>query len=265
MPLVLEPVAAVGRAADRERLDDRVARRVLALGADDGAEAARRHHRAGERLLVRVLEGPPHVEGGLGDEARLGRERLERAGLPQRGRVEPAGRRRRAEAGEDVLHVAEVERLGAAEDLDHDGRAGLGDAAGLAQGGDHVVGVEERVEAADGVEAVVDVGELLQVALAEVGVGHALAGDLEQRRRGVETAHRRPVVGGGAEEDAGAAADVEDGLPGTDAGAARSPPRRWGAAGARSRPSRGRARPRPCRCAPRCSLMDVSSSTCPLL
>ena len=47
VPLVLEPVAAVGRAADRERLDDRGARGVLALGADDGAEAARRHHRRG--------------------------------------------------------------------------------------------------------------------------------------------------------------------------------------------------------------------------
>ena len=89
VPLVLEPVAAVGRAADRERLDDRGARGVLALGADDGAEAARRHHAAGERRLVRVLVGPLQVEGALGDEARLRRERLEHAGLPQRGRVEP--------------------------------------------------------------------------------------------------------------------------------------------------------------------------------
>ena len=220
VPLVLDPEAALGHAADGERVDDRLARGGLLLGAGDRAEAAGGHHAAGERLLVVERERPANVEGVVGDEPGALRERLELALAPQLGRVDPAGRGRRREARDRVLHQAELEAVGAAPHLDHDRRARLGDAAGLAQRRDHVVGEEERVEAADGVERVVDVGEVHQVALAEVGLGDALARDLEQRRRGVEAADLRALVGGGAEEGAAAAADVEHDVAAGDAGAA---------------------------------------------
>ena len=61
------------------------------------------------------------VEGRVGDEAGLHGEVLEHAGLPQRRRVEPVRGRRRAEASEHGLHQPEVEALGPAPDLDHDG------------------------------------------------------------------------------------------------------------------------------------------------
>ena len=79
---------------------------------------------------------------------------------------------------------------------------------------DHVVGEEERAEAGDGVERVVGVGQALEVAEREVGVGHALAGDREQRLGGVDAGDDGAVVGGGAQEGAAAAAGVEHGLAG---------------------------------------------------
>jgi hypothetical protein len=69
-----------------------------------------------------------------------------------------------------------------APDLDHHGAPGLGDASGLAERGDHVVGEEEGVEPGDDVERVVLVREELQVADPEVGLGHTRAGELEQGR-----------------------------------------------------------------------------------
>ena len=219
VPLVVHAVAAVGGAAAGERLEDRVARLRLPL-ADDRAEPAGRHHRPREVRLVGERVVPVRGERDLGDQARLRRERLERAVAPQLGRVDAARAARRREAREHRLHQAELEPLRPAPHLDDHGGAGLRDPARLAQRGDHVVGEEERVEAADGVEAVVDVGETLQVALGEVGLGDALAGDREQVGRGVEPAHRGAVVGGGAQERAAAAADVEHRLAGADAGAA---------------------------------------------
>ena len=218
VPVVLDPVAACGGAADRERLEHGRAGLVLPV-ADDGAEAAGGEHRPAHRLLVGVLVGEAVVERRVGDQAGLHGEVLEHAGLPQRRRVEPVRGRRRAEASEHGLHQPEVEALGPAPDLDHDRRAGLGDAAGLAQRLDHVVGEEERAEAGDGVEAVVGVGEVLEVAEREVGVGHALAGDREQRLGGVDAGDDGAVVGGGAQEGAAAAAGVEHGLAGAEAGA----------------------------------------------
>ena len=60
---------------------------------------------------------------------------------------------------------------------------------------------------------------MLEVAEREVGLGHALAGDREQRLRGVDAADDRAVVGGDAQEGAAAAAGVEHGLAGAEAGA----------------------------------------------
>ena len=62
VPLVLHPVAAVGRPADGERLDDRVARGLLLVGAEDRAEAAGRGHRPHELGRVGELVGPADVE-----------------------------------------------------------------------------------------------------------------------------------------------------------------------------------------------------------
>ena len=69
-----------------------------------------------------------------------------------------------------------------APDLGHDRTAGLRDAPGLAERGDHVVGEEEGVEAGDDVEGVVLVREELQVADPEVGLRHAGAREVEQPR-----------------------------------------------------------------------------------
>ena len=66
VPLVLHPVAAVGRPADGERLDDRVARGLLLVGAEDRPEAAGRRHRPHELGLVGELVGPADVERAVG-------------------------------------------------------------------------------------------------------------------------------------------------------------------------------------------------------
>jgi hypothetical protein len=139
----------------------------------------------------------------------------------------------------------QLERLRAAPHLDDDRRAGRGDAAGLAERRDHVVGEEERVEAADGVEAVVGVGELLQVALGEIGLGHALAGDGEELLRGVEPARSRAVVGGDAQEGAAAAADVEHGVARADLGTADRRPIGGGLLGLHLAPVLGAHAPGP--------------------
>jgi hypothetical protein len=106
--------------------------------------------------------------------------------------------------------------LGPTPDLDHDRGARLRDALGLAQRRDQVGGEEERVEAGDEVERVVVVGESLHLTHPQVSLGHAFAGDLDQRLRGVEPERLGPAVGDEAEEHAGAAADVENPLPGRD-------------------------------------------------
>jgi hypothetical protein len=72
-----------------------------------------------------------------------------------------------------------------APDLDHDRCAWLGDAPGFPQGGDHVVGEEEGVEAGDEVERVMLPGEVFHLADAEICVRQTGAGELDQRVGGV--------------------------------------------------------------------------------
>ena len=97
------------------------------------------------------------------------------------------GRARRQERPHDRLHRLEVVALVRSPDLDHHRRARLGDTAGLAQRGDHVVGEEERVEAGDEVEAVVLVRERLHVAHAQVRIRQpALRASGDQRLGGVD-------------------------------------------------------------------------------
>ena len=106
-----------------------------------------------------------------------------------------------------------------APDLDHDARAGLGDAAGLAQRGDHVVGEEEGVEAGDEAEGVIVPGQGLHLADAEIGVRQAGTRERDQRLGGVEAVWNASALGDEAEEGADTAADVEHVLPRFEAGA----------------------------------------------
>jgi hypothetical protein len=46
----------------------------------------------------------------------------------------------------------------------------------------------------------------------QVGAEHPLSGPVEQRLRGVDAGRKRSALGGHAQEDAGAAADVENAL-----------------------------------------------------
>ena len=96
-------------------------------------------------------------------------------------------RARRQEGPRDLLHRFEVAALVRAPDLDHDRRARLGDAAGLAQRGDHVVGEEERVEAGDEVERVVAPRAASSISPTRRSAsGSALAGERDQRLGGVD-------------------------------------------------------------------------------
>ena len=90
-----------------------------------------------------------------------------------------------------------------------DRHAGLGHPRGLAQRPGRVARELERVEAGDEREGVVVEGQLLHVAGAEVAVGHALAGHLEQRLGGVEPGHPRAALARQLGGQAGAAAHVE--------------------------------------------------------
>jgi hypothetical protein len=69
----------------------------------------------------------------------------------------------------------------------------------------------EGVEADDGVELAVLVGQEPQVSDAHVRARHAPAGVLDEGRRGVERRHVRPTVGGHPQVGARSATDLEDG------------------------------------------------------
>jgi hypothetical protein len=113
-----------------------------------------------------------------------------------------------------VLDQLELAALGGAEHLDDHGAAGAGDPAGLAQRGDHVVGEEERREARHEVERAVGEGQRHHVAVAELRLRHPAARDGQERLGRVEAGHLRAAVGAHAQEDAGAAADVQDAVAG---------------------------------------------------
>jgi hypothetical protein len=81
----------------------------------------------------------------------------------------------------DLHHRLEVAALVRTPDLDHHGRPRLCHPPRLAQRRDHVVGKEERIEPRDEVERVVLVGQGLHLADAQVGLGQAGAGELNQR------------------------------------------------------------------------------------
>jgi hypothetical protein len=72
-------------------------------------------------------------------------------------------------------------RSGGPPHLDYDCRAGPRHAPGFPERRSHVACEEECVEPRDDIEAVVLVGEELQVAPAQVGIGHAGARKLQQR------------------------------------------------------------------------------------
>jgi hypothetical protein len=76
-----------------------------------------------------------------------------------------------------MLHRGEIAPLRPAPHLNRDLPTRLRDTYGLAERLHHVRGEEERVEAEDGVELVVGVGERLHLADADVGLRDPLAGD----------------------------------------------------------------------------------------
>jgi hypothetical protein len=86
----------------------------------------------------------------------------------------------------------------------------------LAHRGDDVVGEEERVEPAHQIEGVVGVRERFHVADDQLRLGHALAGDVDQRTRGVEPECTRAPLCDQTQERAYAAADVEHELAGSE-------------------------------------------------
>jgi DNA-binding PadR family transcriptional regulator len=193
----------------REAVDDRRLQLLFAFGAGEDGEARDGDKGAAERLRVWIFEHPGGVELVVRRQAGLPRERLEGSGLRE---VWVGWRIRRARGKEgpcEVLHRFEVAALVRAPDLDHDRCARLGDAACFAQGGDHVVGEEEGVEARDEVERLGLPGEIFHLADAEIRVGQPPTGELDQRVRGVDAVRFTASLGNQTWEGAGAAADVE--------------------------------------------------------
>ena len=123
------------------------------------------------------------------------------------------GGRRWRVAACDLLHRFEVVAVRRSPYLDDDRCTRLCDPSGLAQRSDEVGGEEEGVEPGDEVEAVVVVGKPLHLADAQVGLGDALACDFQERLGGVQSERQRAALGHQAQEDARAAADIEDALP----------------------------------------------------
>jgi hypothetical protein len=76
----------------------------------------------------------------------------------------------------------------------------LRDASGFAQGGDHVAGEEERVEAGDEVEGVVVVRKRLHLSDAEIRTRQPLARELDERLGGVDPMWFAAALGDDAEE-----------------------------------------------------------------
>jgi hypothetical protein len=117
-----------------------------------------------------------------------------------------------------LLHRFEVATLVRAPDLDRYRRAGFGDAACFAQGGDHVVGEEEGVEAGDEVERVVLPGQILHLADAKIRVRQSDLCEGDERVGGVDAVRFAAALDDEAQERPDAATDVEHAPPGLEAG-----------------------------------------------
>jgi hypothetical protein len=96
-----------------------------------------------------------------------------------------------------------------APDVDQDRRAGLGDPARLAQGGDDVVGEEERREAGDEVERVVGIRQRLHVAVTQISIGQSRPCDDEQRLRRIDPVRAPTALCDEAQERPDATSDIE--------------------------------------------------------
>jgi len=107
-------------------------------------------------------------------------------------------------------------RLG--EQAGHHAAAGAQDPGRLGQGPARVASELEGVDAGHGVEGGVGEREGLHVAVLQVGVGQALAGDGQQAGADVEAGRDGAAAGGEDEGEAGAAADVEQAGARADAG-----------------------------------------------
>jgi hypothetical protein len=121
------------------------------------------------------------VERAVRDEARVARDSLEHPALPERRRRRRSRRRGGEVPARDDLHRVEVVPLRRPPHLDYDCRARPRHAPGFPERRSHVACEEECVEPRDDIEAVVLVGEELQVAPAQVGIGYAGARKVQQR------------------------------------------------------------------------------------
>jgi hypothetical protein len=107
-------------------------------------------------------------------------------------------------------------RLG--EQAGHHAAAGAQDPGRLGQRPARVPGELEGVDAGHGVEGGVGEREGFHVAVVQVGVGEALAGDGEQTGADVEASRDGAAAGGEDEGEAGTAADVEQAGAGAHVG-----------------------------------------------
>ena len=192
--------------------------------------------------------------GGAGDA-------LEDARLPERRRRWGGRVGWRCDRRDGLLHRRQVAVVGSSPDLDHDGRAGLRDAAGLTKRLDHVGCEEERIEPGDDVERVVCEGKGLHVADPHVCLGHARASERDERFRRIEADDVGPEIGREPQEDARAASRLRARAARLRGRCGGWRPRRSGPAAPRSGPSPGAGRPREAPSARRFRLLPSLAAT----
>ncbi|HJZ25009.1 MAG TPA: hypothetical protein VJ370_01925, partial [Streptosporangiaceae bacterium] len=115
----------------------------------------------------------------------------------------------RDEGVHGLVHDGALGAFGRGEQASHHAPARSGDAGCLAQRVLRVARELERVDAGNRVERGVAEREVFHVALAQVGVGEPVAGDLEQAGADVQACGDRAEIFGQHEGETGAAANIE--------------------------------------------------------